>query len=183
MTSTEATAPTFTLYSYWRSSASWRIRMALAYKNLPYAIVPVNLLLGEQHLPEYLAKNASGLVPTLVHNGVVLTQSPAILEYLDEVVPSNPLLPSDPVHRAQVRALVDIIACDTHPIQNVGVIKHVAQIQGKEGVDVAFARWVIERGFAAFERSVEKTTKKYAFGDALTMADLCLAAQYYNAVR
>ncbi|KAI8621730.1 maleylacetoacetate isomerase [Chytriomyces sp. MP71] len=171
------------LYSYWRSSASWRVRAALLYKGIEHEIVPVNLVKGEQADPENLARNPSGFVPTLDHKGDLLVQSPAILEFLEDVYPVSPLLPADPVPRARVRALAAIIACDTHPIQNLGVIKKVASLRGKEGVDTEFAKWVIEKGFTAYERAVAKTMGKYSVGDSLSIADLCLIAQHYNAVR
>ncbi|KAI9333969.1 thioredoxin-like protein [Obelidium mucronatum] len=173
----------FKLYSYWRSSASWRIRAALLHKNIDFEIIPVNLVKGEHKSDEYLAKNPSALVPTLDHNGLLLNQSPAILEYLEEIHPENPLLPSDAVGRARVRALTDIIVCDTHPIQNLSIIKQVATLRGKEGVDIEFAKWVIVKGFTAYEKMVSTTMGKYSYGDNLTIADICLAAQHYNAVR
>ncbi|ORY44126.1 Maleylacetoacetate isomerase [Rhizoclosmatium globosum] len=173
----------FTLYSYWRSGTSWRVRAALHHKNIDFDYVAVNLVKGEQRSAEYLEKNPSGLVPTLVHRGVLLTQSPAILEYLEEIHPENPLLPKDPVSRAKVRALVGIIACDTHPVQNLSIIKEVARLRGKEGVDTEFAKWVNVRGLTAYEKAVGQTMGKYSFGDEFTIADICLAAQFYNANR
>ncbi|KAJ3075786.1 hypothetical protein HDU98_006877 [Podochytrium sp. JEL0797] len=141
-------SPTPTLlYSAAASSASWRIRAALIHKQIAHEIIPINLTTGQHKLPSYLLKNPSGLVPTLFHNGIYLSQSIAILEYLEEVVPSNPLLPKDPVDRAKVRALADIIACDIHPLQNKSVLEKVSEIQGKEGRDEEFARWAIGRGF------------------------------------
>ncbi|KAJ3231627.1 hypothetical protein HDU81_003645 [Chytriomyces hyalinus] len=175
----------YQLYSYWRSSASWRVRAALLYKGVDHEIVPVNLVKGEQNAPEYVAKNPSGLVPTLTRGDLQLNQSPAILEYLEEMHALNPLLPpvSDAVGRAKVRALAAIIACDTHPLQNLSVIKKVATLRGKEGIDSEFAKWVIERGLTAYEKMVAKTMGKYSYGDHLTIADLFLVTQHYNAIR
>ncbi|KAJ3130692.1 hypothetical protein HK100_007681 [Physocladia obscura] len=176
----------FELYSYWRSSASWRIRAALKFKGINHKITPINILKDEQRSNEYLSKNPSGFLPTLVHNGNILIQSPALLEYLEEIKPEPALLPADALGRARVRGLAAIIYCDTHPVQNLTVLKKVGALRGKEGVtDTEFARWVIWTGFTAYEKalSVGGTVGKYSYGDTLTIADLCLFAQGYNAER
>ncbi|KAI9333972.1 thioredoxin-like protein [Obelidium mucronatum] len=147
------------LYSGWNSSASWRVRAALTFKGIEYTT--------------YLALNPSGLVPTLFHNGYYLNQSPAILEYLEEVYPSNPLLPSatDPVARARVRALAAIIYCDTHPLQNKSVLEKVSELRRKTGRDEEFAQWIIAKGFAAYETMLEKTMGTFSYGEQFTIAD------------
>ncbi|KAJ3206333.1 hypothetical protein HDU82_004567 [Entophlyctis luteolus] len=156
---------------------------ALLYKQIPHEIVPVSILNNEQRAAEYLAMNPAGLLPTLCHNGLVLNQSPAILEYLEEIFPSPPLMPADVVGRVKVRTLVFIVCCDTHPLQNTSVIKKVAELRGQQGSDLEFARWAILRGLAAYDKTVASTMGKFSYGDMLTMADLCLVAQCYNAVR
>ncbi|KAJ3015991.1 UNVERIFIED_CONTAM: hypothetical protein HDU68_012474 [Siphonaria sp. JEL0065] len=169
------------LYSSWNSSASWRVRAALAFKGIEYTLIPVNVAKGEQKHADYIAKNPSGLVPTLFYNNIYLNQSPAILEFLEEVFPTKPLLPKDAFGRAKVRALAAIICCDTHPIQNKSVLEKVSELRGKTGRDVEFAQWVISNGFRAYENMLRETMGRYSFGNEFTIADICLASQYYNA--
>lgn len=172
------------LYGYWRSSAAYRLRIAFGLKGLTWEDVPVHLVKGEQREADYLQKNPIGLVPTLeLAEGAALTQSLAILEWLEETYPTPPLLPKDPLKRAQVRAAAHVIAVDTHPIQNVGVVGHLKSEYGlsqEQGVDW-MCHWMA-RGFAAFQALIKPNTP-FAFGDAPSLADLCLVPQLYNAHR
>jgi len=167
------------LYSYFRSSCSWRIRAALAIKGVEYEYKNVNLLKGEQKGDEYKALNPQGIVPSMIVDGHLFTQSISIMEYLDEVYPDPPLLPKDdPIKRADVRSLSLIIAADTQPVQNLKVLKYVGDDRKME-----FGLWAIESGLAAFEKCIKNTAGKYCYGDELTMADVCLVPQVYNANR
>ncbi|XP_055937497.1 maleylacetoacetate isomerase-like [Argiope bruennichi] len=165
------------LYSYFRSSCSWRVRIALAFKNIDYEYKAINLLKGEQYSEEFLKINPCGSIPVLVDKGNVICSSSAILEYLEETVPSAPLLPSDPVSRAHVRAIEDSIVASIQPLQNVKVLKHV----GAESQ--AWGKHWIESGFKALEKILETTHGKYCFGDKVTFADVCLVPQVFNAKR
>ncbi|KAI9022005.1 glutathione transferase zeta 1 [Hyaloraphidium curvatum] len=172
------------LYGYFRSGSSWRIRAALAYKGLKYETRTVDLIKGVQKEDAYKQLNPTMLLPTLVIDGVTLYQSLAIAEYLDERFPDLPqLLPplSDPLARERVRAISHFIAMEIHPVQNVGVLAKVAgsDMQGRE----AFARWTIEKGFDALEVLLKETAGKCCFGDTVTLADLCLVPQAFNAFR
>ncbi|KAJ3331948.1 hypothetical protein HDU76_001728 [Blyttiomyces sp. JEL0837] len=166
------------LYGYWRSTASWRIRIALNYKGIPYETVPVNLLKDEHMTAEYLKKNPEGVVPTLQWNDDFLSQSSAIMEFLEETVPEKPLLPKDPIARAKVRAMVALIVSDTHPIQNLRVLKKVGEEKKME-----WAQFFVTRGLTAYEEKLGSTMGKYSFGDEVTMADLVLLPQCFNANR
>ncbi|WP_341501490.1 maleylacetoacetate isomerase [Gallaecimonas sp. GXIMD4217] len=174
------------LYGYWRSSAAYRVRMALNLKGLVAEQLPVHLVRdgGEQHKAEYAALNPAELVPTLVDGDLVINQSLAIIEYLDERYPELPLLPRDPAERAQVRALALDIACDVHPLNNLRVLQYLA---GELGVsDEQKSAWYhhwIQVGFAAFEKRLQETAGEYCFGNSITLADLCLVPQVYNAER
>jgi maleylacetoacetate isomerase len=173
------------LYGYWRSSASYRVRIALHWKGLGYETVPVSLLRGEQARPEYLRINPQGLVPTLVDGSTRIGQSLAILEYLEERWPEPPLLPRDAAGRARVRQLALAIAADTHPLQNVGSARVLAEELGigEEGQE-RFKRSVTRRGLAAFERLLAAGEGgSYCHGDAPSFADVCLVPQLYNARR
>ncbi|WP_044562542.1 maleylacetoacetate isomerase [Azospirillum sp. B4] len=179
-----------TLYTYFRSSAAYRVRIALNLKGLTAAQVPVHLLRdgGEQLKADYLALNPQGQLPTLAVTDDagthLLTQSLAIVEYLDEVHPIPPLLPADPILRAQARAVALAIACDIHPINNLRVQKY---LKGEMGVDEAKAgRWVrhwMETGLAAVEAMVRPHAGRFCFGDTPGLADLVLAPQMFNARR
>ncbi|KAF0699410.1 Aste57867_10018 [Aphanomyces stellatus] len=174
------------LHSYWRSSCSWRVRIALALKNIHYDYVPVNLLKGEQVGDEFAAVNPNKRVPTLEIDGHILNQSGAIIEYLDETHPSPALLPKDAFARAQVRNLCGIIGCDIQPVQNLAVLKRAAlKLPESEhaGEKAAWGREWIERGFDVLEEELQKTAGTYCFGDIITMADLYLDPQVYNANR
>ena len=167
-----------TLYDYWRSSAAYRVRMALNLLNLPYDSQTVDLVKGEQRGAENVARNPQGLVPTLEIDGLRLTQSLAIIEYLDET--RGGLLPKDPAGRAHVRALSYAIAMEIAPICNLSVREHV----GAMGVmtSEAWTQHYIAKGLNAFEAMLT-TAGRYCHGDTVTMADLCLVPQIYNAER
>jgi maleylacetoacetate isomerase len=174
------------LHGYFRSSAAWRVRIALELKGLPYAQASRHLRKGEQSAPDFVAKNPQGLVPALdVPGQGVLTQSLAIVEWLDETQPGPKLLPGDAWGRARVRALAQIIACDMHPIQNLRVLQYVKrQFQQEQPAIDAFARHWIALGLEAFEaRLAEPETGRFCHGDAPGLADLCLVPQLFNARR
>lgn len=176
------------LHGYWRSSAAWRVRIALNLKGLDWTAVPVHLLRdgGEQRRPEYLALNPQGLIPALEIDGAVLTQSLAIIEYLDETVPAPPLLPRDAAGRARVRSLAQLVACDVHPLNNLRVLQYLT---GPLGLDEArrdaWVRHWIDAGLAALEARLarEAGTGRFCHGDAPGLADCCLVPQLYNARR
>jgi maleylacetoacetate isomerase len=171
------------LFDYWRSSASYRVRIALTLKGLPYRAVPVNLLTGRHRATDHLARNPQGAVPVLDIDGLRLTQSLAIIEYLDETRPEPPLLSVDPAGRARARALAHVIAMDIHPICNLSVANRVASLGG----DAARRDWMrehIDRGLTAFEALlVLPGTGRFCHGDAPGLADCCLVPQLYNARR
>jgi maleylpyruvate isomerase len=176
------------LHDYWRSSASFRVRIALEWKRVPFVRVPVHLARdgGQQHAPAYRAMNPQALVPTLVDGDVVIPQSLAILEYLEEAHPEPPLLPRDAAGRARVRSLALAIACETHPLQNPRVVKYLEE---KLGVDepgrTAWVRHWIENGLRDVEARLarEPATGRFSHGDSPTLADCCLVPQLYNALR
>ncbi len=176
------------LYSYWRSSAAYRVRIALGLKDLDYELLPVHLVrAGGEHLqPGFRALNPQGLVPVLEHDGVSITQSLAVIEYLEEVFPQKPLLPLEPAGRARVRSLAQIVACDIHPLDNLRVLKY---LKGPLGVSEAQSRdwyqhWIVE-GFDALERRLqtEGASGRFCHGDTPGLADACLVPQVYNARR
>ena len=173
------------LYDYWRSSASYRVRIALRLLGIDFERVPVNLLSGEQKAAPHLARNPQGLVPVLDIDGQRLTQSLAIVEYLAETHPDQHLLPPDLLGRARVRALSYAIAMDIHPICNTGTVNHVLEITG--GGDPVRRAWMgkfIGDGLAAFERLLDNpATGRFCHGDRPTMADICLIPQVHNARR
>jgi maleylacetoacetate isomerase len=174
------------LYGYWRSTAAYRVRVALALKQIDYDNISVHLVKdgGEQLKPDYVQMNPTKLVPTLIDGQITLNQSMAIMEYLDEQYPQCPLLPAQPTQRALVRALSQDIACDIHPLNNLRVLKY---LKGElEVTDEAKSAWYahwIQSGFAAVEAKIKDTAGLYCFGDTVTMADICLLAQIYNANR
>lgn len=176
------------LYDYFRSSASFRVRIALNVKGLTYESVPVHLVNhgGEQHQPEYGKINPQELVPTLLVNNHVLTQSLAIIEYLDEQYPNPPLLRENPAIRAQIRGFAQAIASDVHPLNNLRVLNYLTQTLGvsEEQKQEWYQHWV-ETGLNALEKQLvqNKHHGKFCFGDHLTLADLCLVPQMYNARR
>ncbi|MEE4280744.1 MAG: maleylacetoacetate isomerase [Pseudomonadales bacterium] len=176
-----------TLYSYWRSSAAYRVRIALHLKELIFRTVPVNLLRqgGEQHSEAYRAINPQGLVPALVHEGNVIPQSMAICEYLDECFETNPLLPSDPLGRARIRSLVAQIACDIHPLNNLRVQKCLKGQCGDVVDPVAWMLHWMEEGFEAIERQLEDRSYNQSgyYGDHPGLFECFLIPQVYNAER
>jgi len=171
------------LYSYWRSTTSYRVRIALHMKGLAFETLPVDLVKGEQRTEEYQVVNPGKGVPALVlDDGTLLTQSLAILEYLDRMYPDPALLPDDPLDRAQVQAAAQIIALEVHPVNNLRVGQQLkAMGHSQEDVVTWMNHWMTE-GFTAFQ-SMIKTDTKYAFSDAPGLADVCLVAQLYNAHR
>ena len=171
------------LHGYFRSSAAYRVRIALNLKGMTAEHLPHHLRKGEQSAPAYLALNPQGLVPTLEKSGAVLTQSLAIIEWLDETHPSPPLLPKDPLRRAKVRAFALAIACDIHPVQNLKVLARLRQLGLAEEQVTAWAAWVNREGLSACEALVKGEKGPFCFGDKPTMADLCLVPQLANARR
>ena len=176
-------APPIRLHGYFRSSASWRVRIALALKGLAWETVPHSLLDGEQRDPAYLALNPQGLVPALEIDGLVLTQSMAIVEYLDETRPDPPLLPRDPAGRARARALAQAIACDLHPVQNLRVLQRVRALTGDKDAGTTWAREICEQGLDAFALLAGQANDRFCLGDAPGLADLILVPQLANARR
>src|SRR5450631_2988549 len=175
------------LYGHTLSSASYRVRIALALKGLQVTSVPLDLRAGEQRLEEFLQINSQGFVPALaLEGGAVLTQSVAIIEYLDEIHPQPPLLPQAPLARARVRALTQAITCDVHPLNNLRVLQYLEnELQhDKETRDIWYRHWV-QLGFDAIERWLvrDSATGRFCHGDAPTIADVCLVPQVFNARR
>jgi maleylacetoacetate isomerase len=173
------------LYSYFRSSAAYRVRIALNLKDLAFETISVHLQKeGGQNLkPDFRAINPQMRVPALkLNSGELLTQSLAIIEYLDETHPQPPLLPSDPIGRARVRALSQLIACDIHPLNNVGPLRYLKNQLGQDQakIDAWYHHWIVE-GFDALEAMIEPAP--YTFGHEITLADICLVPQVYNARR
>ncbi len=175
------------LYTYFRSSASYRVRIALALKGLEYESVFVHLPSGQQKGADYLATNPQGLTPSFeTDDGATLTQSLAILEYLDETHPEPPLLPADALGRARVRAMAQVVACEMHPLNNLRVLRYLKDPLGQDqdAIDGWYGHWVAA-GFAALEAMVTEFggADGYCYGDAVSLADLCLAPQMWNARR
>ena len=176
------------LYTYFRSSAAYRVRIALNLKGIACEAVPVHLARagGEQHQPDYRAVNPAGLVPVLEDDGQVLTQSMAIIEYLDETHPQPPLLPGSPAERARVRAIAQAIACDIHPINNLRVLQYLQRELGaNEAQKNAWYRHWVTTGLAAVESMLagDPRTGAFCHGDMPTLADCCLVPQVFNARR
>jgi maleylpyruvate isomerase len=172
------------LHGYFRSTAAWRVRIALNLKGIPVEHVFHHLRHGGQRTPEYIRLNPQGLVPALeTDDGAVLTQSLAICEWLDETHPIPPLLPKGALDRARVRAFALAIACDTHPVQNLRVLARLRAMSLPEAEVTGWARWVIEDGLGACEALLATTSGPFCFGAAPTLADVCLVPQLYNAGR
>jgi maleylacetoacetate isomerase len=173
-----------TLYTYWRSSAAYRVRIALGLKGLDYASKAVDLRTGAQKGVGFKLLNPQGFVPYLIDGEAGLNQSLAIIEWLDETYPEPPLLPSDALARARVRAAALTIACDIHPLNNLRVLRYLNGPLGQEQdvLDDWSQHWISE-GFASLEEIAEGSPGPYLFGDAPTMADVCLVPQMYNARR
>lgn len=172
------------LYDYWRSSAAYRVRIALNLKRVEYESRSVNLLESEQISDAYRALNPQGLVPCLDIDGHLLTQSLAIIVYLDQRFPEPPLMPRDPADGAHVRAMAMAIACDIHPINNLRVLKYLKSELGasQEKVDDWYRHWIRE-GLAPLEKMAAPRAGAFLFGEAPTIADICLVPQLYNARR
>jgi len=176
------------LYTYFRSSAAYRARIALHYKGVGYEVVSKHLLRegGEHRRDDYLDLNPQGLVPAIEDEGVVLSQSLAIIEYLEERYPEPPLLPKNPVDRARVRAMALGIACDIHPLNNLRVLNYLRGELGQDDAAVQrwYAHWIAE-GFRALEELTGRSTGdgRHCFGSEVTLADVCLVPQMFNARR
>ena len=172
------------LFGYWRSSASFRVRLVLQLKGLGYEQHPVNLRQGEQKEKAYRRVNPQGLVPFLIDGDVQLGQSVAIMEYLDETYPAYPLMPSAPEERARVRQIVNMITCDTHPLNNLRVLNYLEQElgQSKTARDAWYRHWIDET-FTALEQLLMTTAGVYCVGNEVTLADCMLVPQVYNARR
>lgn len=174
------------LYGYFRSSAAYRVRIALNLKGMAVEHVPVHLVKdgGEQKLPSYLARNPQGLVPALeLDDGTILTQSLAIIEYLDTVQPSPRLIPGDPITAAKVRAIALAIACEIHPLNNLRVLNYLKNPlqHNQDEVDAWYRHWLLEGGLNAVEQMLPGDD--FCFGNAPTLADCCLIPQLFNARR
>lgn len=172
------------LFGYWRSSASFRVRIVLQLKGLDYEQHPINLRQGEQSEKSYKRINPQGLVPFLVDGDVQIGQSVAIMEYLDETYPAHPLMPSAPEARAKVRQIVNMIACDTHPLNNLRVLNYLETHfrVSKEHEAVWYRHWIDET-FTALEQLLMTTAGIYCVGNEVTLADCMLVPQVYNARR
>jgi maleylacetoacetate isomerase len=176
--------PRAVLYDYFRSSASYRVRIALNLKGIEYEHRPVSLINGAQNDPEYKALNPQGLVPMLEIDGHRLTQSLSIMVYLDQVYPDPPLMPRDPADGAHVRSMALAVACDIHPLNNLRVLKYLKNDLGvsEEAKDEWYRHWVAE-GLAALEEMARPRAGAFLFADSPTIADVCLVPQLYNARR
>ena len=172
------------LYDYYRSSAAYRVRIGLNLKGVEYESRPINLAESEQSSADYRALNPQGLVPTLDIDGHRLTQSLAILVYLDQRFPDPPLVPLDPAEGAHVRAMALAVACDIHPLNNLRVLRYLKHElgQAQEAVDRWYAHWIGE-GLDGLEKAARAGAGAFLFGDAPTLADVCLIPQLYNARR
>jgi maleylacetoacetate isomerase/maleylpyruvate isomerase len=174
------------LYNYFRSSASFRVRIALALKGIPYDYVPVHIARGDHKLPAFGEISAEGLVPVLeLDDGTRLTQSMAIIEYLDEVHPTPALVPANLIDRAHVRALAQIVACEIHPVNNLRILKYLTRELKveEEPKNVWYRHWV-RTGLVAFEQQLaQRPSSTFCFGDTPTLADCCLVPQIFNGQR
>jgi len=176
--------PQAILYDYYRSSASYRVRIALNIKGVEYERRPVNLLESQQQSDEYRALNPQGFVPMLEMDGARLTQSMAIMGYLDQKVPTNPLLPAAAEARAHVLSLALTVACDIHPLNNLRILKYLKDTLDvdQDARDEWYRHWVAE-GLSALEAMAAPRSGKFLFGDTPTLADVCLVPQLFNARR
>jgi maleylacetoacetate isomerase len=174
------------LHNYFRSSASFRVRIALELKGLTYGYLPVHLVKGEHKSDQFAAVSPSGLVPALeTDSGEVLGQSMAIIEYLDETHPNPPLLPKDPLGRARVRALAQLIACEIHPLNNLRVLKYLVREMkvSEEAKNTWYRHWV-RSGLVSYEAELQRLpASTFSFGDAPSLADCCLVPQVFNGKR
>jgi len=178
-----AEVPTVTLYSYFRSSCAWRVRLGLLLKGIPYEYKAINILKGDQFTEEFTKLNPMQLVPVLEIDGVRLVDSVAILQYLEEKFPDRrPLLPKDLVQRAHIHQVVYLISANIQPAQNLRILTAIeAKLGSKERLK--WAQGIIEKGFTALEQILEKTAGKYCFGDTVTLADVVLVPQVATANR
>ncbi|HEY8507055.1 MAG TPA: maleylacetoacetate isomerase [Steroidobacteraceae bacterium] len=174
------------LYTYFRSSAAYRARIALNYKGLAYEQISKHLRNGEHRKADYLALNAQGLIPALEDAGTTIPQTIAIMEYLEETHPEPPLLPRSPVDRAMVRSMALLVACDIHPLNNSRVLQYLRGPLGQDesAVNKWYAHWIAE-GLGSLEKQAQRFSGdgKHLFGNSVTMADVCLVPQMYNARR
>jgi len=173
------------LYSYFRSSAAYRVRIALNLKGVSYDTIPIHLQKegGINRKPEFRAINPHMRLPALrLDSGDVLIQSLAIIEYLDDIYPQPPLLPRDPIAKAKVRAIAEVIACDIHPLNNIGPLRYLKNVLGQDQskIDAWYHHWIHD-GFQAIEEMI--SPGPYTFGSEVTLADICLVPQVYNARR
>ena len=174
-------APSLTLYHYWRSSCSWRVRWALAIKGVDYQSIPVNILSGEHRQPEYLAKNPSGFLPALMIDGHCYGESLALIDWLEETYPNPPLYPARPEGRLRVRQLALTIATGTQPLQNPALLQHFVAVESERQ---GHMQHFIRRGLRVYETLLgQGRPGLYSEGDQVTVADLCLIPQVYNALR
>ncbi|MDJ0654729.1 MAG: maleylacetoacetate isomerase [Xanthomonadales bacterium] len=176
------------LYSYWRSSASYRVRIALNLKELSYDLIPIHLVRdgGEQHKRDFIEMNPQRLVPILTDGGRVFRQSMAIMEYLEEAYPDPVLLPAEIRARGRVRSLAQIINCDVHPLNNLRVLMYLEkELEVRGSRKTGWIQYWISEGFTAFEEllNISPTTGTFCEGDYPTLADCCLIPQVYNAIR
>lgn len=173
------------LHNYFRSSASFRVRIALELKGLPYDYVPVHLARGDHKAGPFAAISADRLVPMLDDGGELLSQSMAIIEYLDETHPDPALMPREPLARARVRALAQSVACEIHPLNNLRVLKYlVHELKVDEAAKNSWYRHWVREGLEAFERQlVQQPEGRYCHGNTPTLADCCLVPQIFNAQR
>ena len=171
------------LYSYWRSTTSYRVRIALNLKGLFYETVPLDLVSGDQNAPTYLALNPIGGVPSLeLEDGSVLTQSMAVLEYLEAEHADPAMVPSDPLMAAKVRAAANIIACDIHPLNNLKVVSAIKSLGHSKDESISWMNHWMLRGLLAYQTLLPNGSK-FSFGDTPSLADICLVPQLYNAHR
>ena len=174
------------LYTYFRSSAAYRVRIALNLKGIDYELVPVDLRPGAHRQPDYLALNPQGLIPALEGGGAVIGQSLAVIEYLEETHPQPPLLPRSPLDRARVRSLALNVACDMHPLNNLRVLNYLRSplAQDEAAVDTWYRHWIAE-GFRGLEEEAKRASGdgRHMFGTQVTLADVCIVPQMFNARR
>ncbi len=177
------TIPKMKLYTYFRSSAAYRVRIALNLKRLAYESVFIDIRADEHRTAEYLALNPQGLVPTLVDGENKITQSLPIIEYVEETHPQLPLLPRDAYERAKVRAIAQTIACEIHPLNNSGVLRYLeTELKQSEAARLGWYRHWIARGFSAIESGLDRE-HRFCLRDSPTLADVCLVPQVHNALR
>lgn len=173
------------LYTYYRSSASWRVRLVLAYKGIETEFRYVNLVKdgGQQYSEDYAKLNPFKQVPTFIHDDFIISQSLPIMEYLDEIFPQKPILPKDPKKKAQARQMCEMINSGIQPLVNLPVLNEAARLSGNDQTKIDWAKHWIDRGFVAFEKMLAKTSGKYCVGNDISMVDMCLIPQIHNANR